>query len=62
MLRRIRMKGTFSRALGIVMLALDLWRRLPAKRRRKLLSLARRHGPGIARTAFRASRAAKRFS
>jgi hypothetical protein len=45
----------FSRRLGPVGLALalyDIYRRLPAKQRRQLLDLTRKHGPKVARAAY----------
>lgn len=34
--------------LGVALTAWDLWRRLPPKRRKQLISLARKHGPKVA--------------
>jgi hypothetical protein len=35
-------------AVGLVLTAWDLWRRLPPRQRKQLLNLARRHGPRVA--------------
>ena len=34
--------------LGLALTAWDLWRRLPPKQRKQVLSLARKHGPRVA--------------
>ncbi len=47
-----RMKAA-KRAFGMALVAVDLWRRLPSKQRRQLVSLARKHGPGLARRAVK---------
>ena len=48
--------------LGAVLTAYDIWRRLPAKRRKQLLQAARTHGPRVASGAMkrRGRRAVKR--
>ena len=55
-----RRRGRFSERLGVIMLVFDLWRRLPPKRRRQVLSLARKHGPRVAKKALTGRRARKR--
>jgi hypothetical protein len=50
------------RTLGLAMLAWRAWRWLPPKQRRKVLGLARKHGPKLVRTAWRARRAKRRLS
>ena len=44
------------RAFGTATLVWNLWRRLPSSRRRQLLTLARKHGPGLMRRAYKARR------
>lgn len=44
--------------VGLALTAYDLWRRLPPKQRKQVLTAARRHGPRIA--AKVAERAARR--
>jgi len=54
-----------SRRLGPVGTALtlwDLWRRLPKRQRKWVVSQARRHGPRIAKQAVAAQRARRRRS
>jgi hypothetical protein len=46
--------------LGLVVLVVDLWRRLPPKRRRQVLSLARQHGPKLVKRAVKSRRGATR--
>ncbi len=53
-----RVKGV-RQAVGMAMLAFDMWRRLPAKRRRQLYSLARRHGPKLVKRAVQARRGSR---
>ena len=45
---------------AVAVAAWDVWRRLPAKQRQQALKLARKHGPKIAKTIVKASRAAKK--
>jgi len=52
---RSRVKGA-RQVFGMAVLALDLWRRLPPKRRRQLLSLARKHGPKLVMRAVKSRR------
>jgi hypothetical protein len=58
--KRPRRGRRLTDGLGVALMLVDLWRRLPPKRRKKLLALAARHGPTVARKAYRARRAAKR--
>ena len=60
MKKRSRRGRKLTDGLGVALMLIDLWRRLPPKRRKKLLGLARRHGPTVARKAYRARRASKR--
>ena len=60
--KRSHRGGKFTESIGVALMVIDLWRRLPPKRRRKLLGLARKHGPKVARKAYRARRAGKRGS
>jgi hypothetical protein len=50
-----RMRG--PGAIGLVLTAYDIWRRLPASQRRQLTGAARRHGPRIAMAAAAAAKA-----
>jgi hypothetical protein len=43
-----------------MVLVFDLWRRLPPKRRRQVLSLARKHGPRVAKKAVTSRRPGRR--
>ncbi|HWE81535.1 MAG TPA: hypothetical protein VG265_07780 [Gaiellaceae bacterium] len=54
-----RMRGP-RRALGIAALAWNIWRKLPSRQRRKLLGLARKHGPKLIRRTVKARRSFKR--
>jgi len=60
--KRSRHHSKLTESIGVALMVIDLWRRLPPKRRRKLLTLARRHGPTVARKAYRSRRASKRGS
>lgn len=53
MRKRIVRRNPLSERLGLLLLVIDLWRRLPPKRRRQALTLARRHGPRLAKGALR---------
>ena len=44
-------------AIGLVLTAYDIWRRLPASQRRQLAGAARKHGPRIAMAAAAAAKA-----
>ena len=48
------------RAFGTAALIWNLWRRLPARRRRQLFTLARKHGPRLIKRAFKARRRSRR--
>ncbi len=39
---------------GLALTLWDIWRRIPPQHRRRLLTQARRHGPGIAKRAYAA--------
>ena len=56
-----RRKTRPRRAFGTVLLLWDVWRRIPPRKRKKLLALARKHGPRIVKTAYKARRARRRF-
>ena len=45
--------------LGLALTAYDIWRRLPPKQRKQLLSLAREHGPKVATRVVQARRRAR---
>ncbi len=47
-------------AVGLVLTAWELWRRVPKKHRKAIAKHVRRHGPTIAKQAVRAARARKR--
>ena len=56
-----RMRG--PGAIGLVLTAYDIWRRLPKSQRRQITVAARKHGPRIAKAAAAtamAKRAAKK--
>jgi hypothetical protein len=48
-LRRLLYRRTGT--VGLVLTAYDVWRRIPPKHRRRLLSEARKHGPRLAKAA-----------
>ncbi len=50
-----RMRG--PGAIGLVLTAYDIWRRLPPSQRRQLTGAARKHGPRIAMAAAAAAKA-----
>jgi hypothetical protein len=37
--------------VGVVLTAIDIWRRIPPKHRRRIVSEARKHGPRIVKAA-----------
>jgi hypothetical protein len=50
--------GRFSRIfarrmgpVGVVLTAIDIWRRIPPKHRRRIVAEARKHGPRLAKAA-----------
>lgn len=45
---------------AVAVAAYDVWRRLPAKQRKQALSLARKHGPTVAKQIVKARRAIKK--
>ena len=56
------MRPRLSRRLGPVGVALtawDIWRRLPAKQRKQVLNVARKHGPKVAAKVLQASARAR---
>ena len=54
--KKLKLRPT---AWGIAVAAWDVWRRLPPKQRQQALSLARKHGPKIAKQIAK-SRAARK--
>jgi len=46
--------------LGLALALYDVWRRLPPKRRKQLLNLAREHGPKVAARVVEARRRRRR--
>jgi hypothetical protein len=50
----------FLRAFWLFMLVYRMWRRLPARQRRKALALAGRHGPKVAARFVRHARRRRR--
>jgi hypothetical protein len=46
--RTVRLITRRGGAVGLVLTAWDLWRRLPPRQRKQLLNLARKHGPRVA--------------
>jgi hypothetical protein len=53
----------FPRRVGPLTLALtaiDIWRRIPPRHRRTIVTQARRHGPRLAAAAMKRGRAARR--
>jgi len=47
----LRMLTRRTGAVGMALMAWDIWRRIPPKQRRMLMQQARKHGPTIARRA-----------
>jgi len=43
-------------AVGIALTAYDVWRRIPKRHRRQIVTAARKHGPRVAAAAARAAR------
>ncbi len=55
--------NTIRRRVGPLTTALlvwDVWKRIPPKQRRMLLAQARKHGPRLAKQAYKARRRSKR--
>jgi hypothetical protein len=46
--------------LSTALLVWDVWKRIPPKQRRMLLAQARKHGPRLAKQAYKARRRSKR--
>ena len=46
--------------VGVALTAYDIWRRIPPKHRKRLLSEARKHGPRLAKAAARNRRRHRR--
>lgn len=42
--------------IGIALTAVDIWRRIPPKQRKRILEATRKHGPRLAAEAMRLSR------
>jgi hypothetical protein len=42
--------------VGVVLTAIDIWRRIPPKHRRRIVSEARKHGPRLAKAAAKRQR------
>ena len=42
--------------IGVVLTAIDIWRRIPPKQRRRIVSEARKHGPRLAKAAAKRRR------
>ncbi|MFL5950348.1 MAG: hypothetical protein ACJ74M_01985 [Gaiellaceae bacterium] len=45
--------------LGLALTAWDIWRHLPARQRKQILNVARKHGPKVATSVLRASARAR---
>ena len=46
--------------VGVVLTAIDIWRRIPKKHRKRIVAEARKHGPRIARAAAERQRRRRR--
>ena len=49
-----RLRRVFTRRMGpvgVALTAIDIWRRIPPKHRRRIVAQARKHGPRLARAA-----------
>ncbi len=58
-----RLRRLFMRRMGpvgIVLTAIDVWRRIPPKHRRRIVAEARKHGPRIAKAAAKRQRRRRR--
>ncbi|MEK6274980.1 MAG: hypothetical protein AABM30_06520 [Actinomycetota bacterium] len=42
--------------VGVVLTAIDVWRRIPPKHRRRIVSEARKHGPRVIKAAAKRKR------
>ena len=51
-------KSSFGRRgrLGVALMLVDVWRRIPPAQRRLLIAQARRHGPRLAKQAYETRR------
>jgi hypothetical protein len=45
--------------VGLALTAWDIWRRLPARQRKQILNVARKHGPKVATSVLRATARAR---
>jgi hypothetical protein len=49
-----RLRRVFTRRMGpvgVVLTAIDIWRRIPPKHRRRIVAQARKHGPRLVKAA-----------
>jgi hypothetical protein len=46
--------------VGIALTAIDVWRRIPPKHRRRIIAEARKHGPRLAKAAAKRQRRRRR--
>jgi hypothetical protein len=46
--------------IGITLTAIDVWRRIPPKQRRRIIAEARKHGPRLAKAAAQRQRRRRR--
>jgi hypothetical protein len=46
--------------VGVVLTAIDIWRRIPPKHRRRIVAQARKHGPRLAKAAAERQRRRRR--
>ncbi len=56
-----RRKTGPRRTLATGLMLWNLWRRIPSRQRKQLLRLARKHGPRIVKTAYKARRVRRRL-
>jgi hypothetical protein len=54
--RRFSLLPRRAGAVGLALTAYDLWRRLPASERQRLIAATRRHGPKLAAVAAKRAR------
>jgi hypothetical protein len=50
------------RVIPLVLFLFRIWRKLPARQKRKMLAVLGRHGPTLARAAVSQARSRRRFS
>ena len=55
------MLGRRAGPWGTVLVAWDIWKRIPPKHRKKLLQQARKHGPRLAKQAYQARKKSGRI-